>query len=195
MRRALFSALAVADLVAALALFRFAVDCWKSGLKSENAGFGLLGLVVFGLGAVTVGISVGVLVVAMVAHFRGNWINSIVVVAGLAPPALVAPFALDAFRRSTTRLTLSCSNLHRNDPLREVGIESASGRYFVALLSPAGVEHEKDTRYLLRDARGRERTFRLDCVRNGPCTVRNESEQQLRQAVEQMLPPCEAETR
>lgn len=190
MKRALCSVLAVADFVSALALFRFGVNCWKSGMTSENVGLGIVALIVFGLGAVTVGIGVGVLVVASVLHFRGNWF---IVVAGLAPPALVAPRMLDAFERSTTRLTLSCSNLYRNDPLREVGIESA-GRYLVALLSPA-VAHEKDTRYLLRDARGRERTFRLDCVRHGPCTVRNESEQELRQAVEQMLPPCEAATR
>jgi hypothetical protein len=79
---------------------------------------------------------------------------------------------------------------HATDPQREVAIYVNSYTYF-ALFHP-WLAHQPDTRYQLRDAAGNVKEFRLRCTRNGPCTVKNATEQELRAAVSQMLPPCPA---
>lgn len=181
-------ALAAIDALCAAALIWAAVAFFRSGQEEENAGAALLAIVLMGLGLFTLAAAAWLLSLARKPVVPRHAIA--VVVAGLLPPIAVAPFAWDAYLRSTTTLQLACSNLHRADPQREVAIYVNSYTYF-ALFHP-WIAHQPDTRYQVRDAAGNVKEFRLRCTRNGPCTVQNATEQELRAAVSQMLPPCPA---
>ncbi len=185
MRRAVGVVLAIANLAAAGVLLRFGVISWRSGLIEENAGLGLMALVAFGIAAMVAGLSVVLWRVAKAVPRRGTWL---LFVLGLPAPLLVFPLVVEEYQRSTTWLELKCSNLSRRDPLREVATHAGWYTFF-GLLSP-WVAHQPDTRYVLRDAAGQARTFRLQCIRNGPCVVRDGTEQELRDTVEELLPAC-----
>lgn len=181
-------ALAATDALCAAGIIWAGVAFWRSGQNEENAGVLLLAVVLLGIGLLTLAVAVWLLWLARKPAAPRYAIA--VAALGLLPPIAFAPFAWDAYLRSTTTLQLACSNLHRSDPRREVAVRVNFYTYF-ELLHP-WIAHQPDTRYQLRDAAGNLREFRLHCPRNAPCTVKNASEQELRAAVSQMLPPCPA---
>lgn len=176
-----FVLVAVADLLCGLFCANAAVGLWRAGEQSENAGLGLMAVVVFFIALLTFALAAWLLFLSSrPSHPKLR--AGVAIVLGVIPPLAVAPFALDSWQRSTTRYTLACSNLHRNDPLRETAVFVTFHTYF-SLLQPY-IAHEPDTRYVVG-----EREFKLRCVRNGPCEVVGATEDELR-AVVRTLPEC-----
>jgi RsiW-degrading membrane proteinase PrsW (M82 family) len=144
--------LAALDLASAVLTFRAACSFWDAGQQEENVGVGLIAFALLG-GALAMGAVASALFIIGARATLPSGAKVGLVLLGLLPPAAVAPFALDAYNRSTTTVTLDCSNLHRANPMREVASFSSGYHVYFPLLEPS-FGHKPDTRYLLRDAPG-----------------------------------------
>ena len=187
LRRSCLRALAILNVAPALSLFHGARGCLRAGNDQENAGLLLLAAALVTLAALTLLVASALVWVSW-RRALSQWGFVAAATIGLAPSAIVGPWWLDAYRRSTTRLQLACSNLDAGDPAREVAIEYGFLTYF-ALLHPH-FAHEPDTRYVLESRSGVRREFRLRCKRNGPCVLEGSSEDELKESVRSMLPTC-----
>ncbi len=186
-RRTCLRALAILNVAPALSLFYVARGCWRAGNRQENAGLLFFAGVLVTLAALTLLVASALVWVSW-RRSLALWGFVAAVSVGLAPSAICAPFWLDAYRRSTTRVHLACSNLDANDPARQVAAKYQFLIYF-ALLHPH-FAHEPDTRYVLESASGVRKEFRLRCERNGPCVLEGSSEDELLDSVRSMLPTC-----
>jgi hypothetical protein len=180
-----------------VALLNLAVSGWilwagvrwlEAAGQEENAGVGIIALVLLGFGLGGLGIS-GWLASLARRTTGSPWVLGLALAVGLVPSAVSAPFLLDAYRWSTKTVTLACSNLHRGDPRREVAMKWQSGLEYFELLKP-WFSHPPDTRYQLKDAAGDVMEFRLKCSPRQRCVVRGATEEALRAAVEGRLPKC-----
>lgn len=187
LRRSCLRALAILNVAPALSLFYGARGALRAGEIEENAGLFLLAAGQVTLAALTLLVA-SALVWVSSRRSLSQWGFVAAVITGFAPSAIVAPWWLDAYRRSTTRVQLACSNLDASDPARQVAAEYGFLIYF-ALLHPH-FAHEPDTRYVLESASGVRREFRLRCKRNGPCVLDGSSDDELLESVRSMLPTC-----